>query len=84
MIWFIENVLPWFMSCITIYQIYMTGNKHPNSWIVMLVNQCLWLLWIIVGQHWGLILMNIALWVVAIRNHRKWNSDTSATTQKHG
>ncbi len=66
--------LPWFMSAITIWMTLMAGNKHRSAWLIGLGNQLLWSTWIIVTASWGLLPMNIALWVVYGRNHRRWRA----------
>lgn len=68
----IHEYLPWLLSAITIWQTLLAGNKHRNAWLVGLANQALWLVWIVVSQTWGMLPMNIALWVVYGRNHWKW------------
>lgn len=70
----IRNYLPWLLSAITIYMTLLAGNKHQKAWIVGLFAQALWLVWILTVQAWGLLPMNIALWIVYARNHFKWNS----------
>ena len=65
--------LPYFLSVITIYMTLLAGNKHPRAWLVGLLAQLLWLVWIVVTRTWGLLPMNLALWVVYGRNHLKWN-----------
>lgn len=69
----IKTVLPYFLSAITIYTMILAGNKRQGAWAVGLLNQFLWLIWIISMSAWGLLPMNIALWVVYGRNHFKWN-----------
>lgn len=64
--------LPWLLSAITIYMTVLAGNKTRWAWSLGLANQALWLTWIIASQSWGLIPMNIALWIVYARNHLKW------------
>jgi hypothetical protein len=64
--------LPWLLSAITIYSMLLAGNKRRGAWIVGLVNQALWLIWIVVSKSWGLLPMNLALWVVYARNYLKW------------
>ena len=64
--------LPWLLSGITIYVLLQVGNKVRWIWAVSLFNQALWLTWIIASQSWGLLPMNLALWVVNVRNHLKW------------
>ena len=66
------KVLPWILSLNTIVMNIMVGNKHRRSWALGLVGQVLWLVWIILVEAWGLIPLNLALWVIYIRNHIKW------------
>ena len=72
----IAKQLPWLLSAITIYMTILAGNKHRNAWLFGLGNQALWLVWIITTGAWGLIPMNLALWVVYARNHLKWGTNT--------
>ena len=64
--------MPWLLSAITIYMTLLAGNKNRNAWLVGLLAQALWLVWIIEVRAWGLLPMNIALWIVYTRNHCKW------------
>ena len=70
------DYLPWLVSAITIWMTVLAGNKHRSAWLVGLVNQGLWLAWIIASSTWGLLPMNIALWVAYARNHMRWNTDS--------
>ena len=72
MIYAVVNYLPWLLSAITIYMTVLAGNKSRNAWLFGLVNQALWLVWIIFSGAWGLLPMNLALWIVYSRNHTKW------------
>ncbi len=69
----IKVFLPCVLSVITLWQTLLAGNKSRHAWAVGLVNQALWLVWIIAAQAWGLLPMNMGLWVVFWRNHWKWN-----------
>ena len=64
--------LPWFLSAATIYMTILAGNKTRWAWAVGLVNQALWLVWIMASASYGLLPMNIALWILYGRNHLKW------------
>lgn len=68
----ISAYLPWVLSVITIYMTVLAGNKTRWAWVIGLINQALWLIWIVASQSWGLIPMNAALWIVYTRNHMKW------------
>lgn len=67
-----KEIIPYILSAITIYMFLLAGNKKRSAWIVGLFNQALWLTWIIAIQAWGLLPMNIALWIVYSRNYWKW------------
>jgi hypothetical protein len=69
----IASCLPWLLSAVTIWMTLLAGNKHPRVWLVGLCNQFLWLIWIVISGAWGLLPMNIALWIVYSRNHLKWS-----------
>jgi hypothetical protein len=66
--------MPWVLSAITIWMTVLAGNKHPSAWLVGLANQAFWLSWIVASGSWGLLPMNLALWIVYGRNHWKWNT----------
>jgi hypothetical protein len=70
----IITYLPWLLSAITIWMTVLAGNKHPSAWLIGLVGQALWLAWIIASSAWGLLPMNVALWIVYGRNHFKWRA----------
>lgn len=71
---FVTMYLPWLLSALTIWMTVLAGNKHPSAWLVGLANQMLWLVWIVTSASWGLLPMNIALWIVYGRNHWKWST----------
>lgn len=70
----IRDYLPWLLSAITIWMTVLAGNVCRRAWLVGLVNQALWLVWIVATGTWGLIPLNVVLWVVYTRNHLKWRA----------
>ena len=69
----IVHYMPWLMSCITILHSWMVGNKDRRGWAIALVNQFLWLTWIILSGTWGFLILNLFLWYVYTRNYIKWS-----------
>ena len=67
--------LPWFLSANTIYFTLLAGNRNKNAWILALIGQLFWLMWIIASESWGLLPMNIGMWVVYYRNYIKWKQN---------
>lgn len=74
----IRDYLPWLLSAITIWMTLLAGNIHRSAWLVGLFGQLLWLVWIVATGTWGLIPLNIALWIVYARNPMKWRREARA------
>lgn len=68
-----RDYLPWILSGLTICMTILAGNRHPRAWMLGMINQVLWLAWILVMGAWGLLPMNLALWGVYVRNHLRWS-----------
>lgn len=62
------------MSGLTILLTLMAGNKHRATWIVGIVSQSLWLVWIMLTGQWGFLPMSVFLVGIYARNHLKWNA----------
>lgn len=71
----IAEHLPWVLSAITIWMSIQAGNKRLSAWAIGLFGQVLWLVWIINGHAWGFLPLNIALWVIYIRNYMLWRRE---------
>lgn len=68
----IITYLPWFLSANTLYFTFLAGNKKRGAWLLALIGQLFWLIWIIASKSWGLLPMNIGMWVMYGRNYIKW------------
>lgn len=68
----ITKYLPYLLSAITAYTMLLAGNKKSGAWLVGLLNQALWLTWIIVSATWGLLPMTAVMIIVYVRNYFKW------------
>ena len=53
--------------------VWQAGNKTKWTWALSGFNQVLWFTWIVTSKNWNFLFMNVALTVIYIRNHRKWN-----------
>ena len=68
-----KDLLPWIMSCITIYCIWRQGDKWKWVWLLTLANQALWFTWIFLSKSYGLLPMTIVITFLSVRNHLKWS-----------
>lgn len=74
----LRDYLPWILSGLTILMTVLAGNRHPRAWMLGMINQVLWLAWILVMGAWGLLPMNLALWAVYLRNHLRWSESPTS------
>lgn len=80
---FVQHWLPWIMSIITLYMTFLQGRKTWKAWAIGLINQLLWLAFIMHTRTWGLLLLNAGLWVLYVRNLRIWYNDEHQFMQRH-
>jgi len=66
-------ILQVFISILTIISMWMLGNRSIWGWYVSLLSQFLWLAFIIMTRTWGLLPLNVAMWVNCIHGIRKWS-----------
>jgi hypothetical protein len=66
------NYGPWGLSCITVILTMLQGDKYKYAWLLTLINQALWLTWILLSKTYGFLPLNIAMWIMCFRNHFKW------------
>lgn len=63
-------------SVVTLYGMWLAGSHRWQGWLVGLLNQALWLGFIVAFSAWGLLPLNAALIVVYTRNLRRWRSES--------
>lgn len=66
--------LPWLLSGLTAWMMFLAGDNNPRAWLLGLGTQALWLVWICAASAWGLLPMNLLMWWACARNYRKWSS----------
>ncbi len=59
-------------SLLTLAGMWLAGSGRWQGWLVGLVNQVLWLAFIVVFEAWGLLPLSAALVVVYSRNLWRW------------
>ena len=81
---FVRDVLPWFMSAITLYMTFLQGRRNWRAWMWGLINQVLWLVYIWCTGAWGLLPLNIGLWALYFKNLMLWlDTEEKALIQQH-
>ena len=69
---FITDFLPWVLSALTVYSVYLSGYKNRYSWLVGIVCQILWIIFAVTTKSWGLLPMNFIMIPLFFRNYLMW------------
>lgn len=59
----------------TLFSMYLLGNKDKRGWVVGLLNQFLWVSFIILFQAWLLAPLTVSLLYMYTRNLLKWRRE---------
>lgn len=69
------NYLPWILSCTTVFNMWLAGNKNYWAWIIGLISQSLWFIYAF-DRAVGLLPGVTALTFVYARNLWLWRKET--------
>ena len=64
--------ITWVLSATCLWHKWLAGSMWRYCWLLGLVNQALWLTWIVLTNNWGLMPMTLVITAVTVRNHFKW------------
>ncbi len=62
----------WLLAVIGVSGIYVVGNKNMLGWLVLCINECIWILYALATKQYGFIVMALAYASVYIKSYRQW------------
>jgi len=65
----------WVLAVIGVTGIYFVGRKTIWGWLVLLLNECLWIIYALVTKQYGFILGATAYAVVYIKSYMLWHKE---------
>jgi hypothetical protein len=65
----------WILAAIGVSGIFFVGQKSIWGWLVLLANECLWIVYAITTQQYGFIFAALAYATVYIRSYLHWKKD---------
>lgn len=74
----VQNYLPYLLSIITFTTMWMAGSNKQYTWLIGLIGQGLWAMWIVSMQAWGLLPTTFGLTLIYAYNNSKWNEQARA------
>ncbi len=72
-----RQALPIVTAVLTLLGMWLAGSKRWEGWAVGLLNQVLWLWFIVLFEAWGLLILTVALTVIYTRNLIAWRRETA-------
>lgn len=70
-----EQYWSWLLAAIGVAGIYFVGRKTIWGWLVLLVNECLWVAYALSTDQYGFIFMAVAYAAVYIRSYIHWKKE---------
>lgn len=65
----------WVLAVIGVTGMFFVGKKTLWGWLVLLLNECLWIGYALVTKQYGFIVMAVAYSVVYIRSYIHWKKE---------
>jgi hypothetical protein len=65
------GMIPWVTSAATLLAVWLNGRNVRLSWKVSLLNQAIWLVFIVTYDAWGLLPLTLALSAIFARHLRR-------------
>lgn len=66
----------WILAAIGVTGIYFVGKKTIWGWLVLLVNECIWVAYALATKQYGFIVMATAYSAVYIKSFLQWRKDS--------
>ena len=65
----------WILAAVGVTGIYFVGRKTIWGWLVLLINECIWIAYALATDQYGFIFMATAYSIVYIRSYLLWRRD---------
>jgi hypothetical protein len=62
------------LAVVGITGIFFVGKKTAFGWLILFVNEILWITYALISQQYGFLLMAIAYMIVYLKSYREWTS----------
>jgi nicotinamide riboside transporter PnuC len=68
------------LAAIGVTGIFFVGRKTIWGWLVLCVNECIWIAYAIATKQYGFIIMALAYTAVYIKSYMGWKSESESET----
>lgn len=65
----------WVLAAIGVTGIFFVGRKTIWGWLILLLNECIWIVYAVTTEQYGFIVAAIAYGIVYIKSYLKWREE---------
>ena len=65
----------WILAAIGVTGTFFVGRKVIWAWLILLVNECLWMIYAVTTEQYGFIFAAIAYGAVYIKSYIHWSKE---------
>lgn len=78
----LRHAIPFVLSVNTFALTWLVGRRSTTGWVLGVVGQVLWFIFVFMYQAWGLLFMAVGLTILYVWNLRKWLREQRAEETK--
>jgi nicotinamide riboside transporter PnuC len=65
----------WVLGIVGVTGIFLVGRKTIWGWLVLLLNECLWIAYAVITDQYGFMVMAIAYGIIYIKSYFGWRRE---------
>ena len=65
----------WILAVVGCTGIFFVGRKSVQGWLLLLLNESLWVIYALTSHQYGFILASIGYKAVYIKSYRRWTNE---------
>ena len=65
----------WILACVGIVGTFFVGRKTIWGWIILFINECLWISYALITDQYGFIFGSLAYMTVYIKSYYSWSKE---------
>jgi hypothetical protein len=70
-----SQIWSWVLAVVGVSGMYFVGKKTVWGWLVLLVNECIWIAYALATSQYGFIVMALAYAVVYVKSFLAWRKE---------
>lgn len=68
----------WLLAAVGVTGIFLVGKKVVWAWLILLINECIWIAYALATDQYGFIVMATAYGIVYIKSYLAWSKEAKS------